>query len=54
MQARQIGGANPDVMDSAFAVIARGLRIQVNAARSDFHEDVAGAAEIAVKIHLGA
>jgi hypothetical protein len=54
MQASQISGANPDVMDGPPALFARRLRIQMDASRADFHEDIAGAAEVAIEVHLRA
>ena len=52
MQHRKVVGANTDVMYGASALISRRLVIQVNAARANFHEDVADTSEIAIKKNL--
>jgi hypothetical protein len=52
-QTDELVGANFYMVDGAFAIIARRLRVKMNATCADPHEYVAGPAEIAVVVYFG-
>ena len=52
-QTDELVGANFYMVDGAFAIIARRLRVKMNATCAYLHEYVAGPAEIAVVVYFG-
>jgi len=52
-QTGEVVGANSYMVDGAFAIIARRLRVKMNATCAYLHEYVAGPAEIAVVVYFG-